>query len=189
MRFPAFINFKTLIMRLIILTGILFLLSCSKANKNDGPQERSLQITIKDYQPTSGGNHYWGVELAFNSVVTLSGSVNVEYDVYSAGILYKHYAYKIQFSLSNQTTYIYNSLQNSQISGAEIKNIKIEEFKTDGNYKISLKDPIGVAGASTASGGCGTHNGRQLYKGPDGGCYYINSSGNKTYVNRSECHC
>lgn len=36
---------------------------------------------------------------------------------------------------------------------------------------------------------CGTHNGNKLYLGPQGGCYYINSNGNKTYVDRSECHC
>ena len=36
---------------------------------------------------------------------------------------------------------------------------------------------------------CGTHNGKQLYKGPEGGCYYINSNGNKTYVESSECTC
>ena len=36
---------------------------------------------------------------------------------------------------------------------------------------------------------CGTHNGSQLYKGPEGGCYYINSNGNKTYVEASECNC
>lgn len=36
---------------------------------------------------------------------------------------------------------------------------------------------------------CGTHNGQQLYKGPEGGCYYINSNDNKTYVDRSECNC
>ncbi len=36
---------------------------------------------------------------------------------------------------------------------------------------------------------CGTHNGKQLYKGPEGGCYYMNSNGNKTYVDRSECDC
>lgn len=36
---------------------------------------------------------------------------------------------------------------------------------------------------------CGKHNGKQLYRGPDGGCYYINSNGNKTYVARSECNC
>ncbi len=37
--------------------------------------------------------------------------------------------------------------------------------------------------------GCGTHNGHTLYKGPEGGCYYYNSNGNKTYVDRSECNC
>jgi len=36
---------------------------------------------------------------------------------------------------------------------------------------------------------CGTYNGHQLYKGSQGGCYYINSSGNKTYVDRSYCDC
>lgn len=36
---------------------------------------------------------------------------------------------------------------------------------------------------------CGFHNGNQLYKGPEGGCYYYNSNGNKTYVDRSECNC
>lgn len=36
---------------------------------------------------------------------------------------------------------------------------------------------------------CGTHNGNQLRTGKKGGCYYINSNGNKTYVDRSECHC
>lgn len=36
---------------------------------------------------------------------------------------------------------------------------------------------------------CGTHNGKQLWTGPRGGCYYYNSNGNKTYVERSECDC
>lgn len=36
---------------------------------------------------------------------------------------------------------------------------------------------------------CGSHNGKQLYKGPEGGCYYYNSNDNKTYVERSECNC
>lgn len=36
---------------------------------------------------------------------------------------------------------------------------------------------------------CGTYNGKQLYRGPQGGCYYINSNGNKTYVDRSYCNC
>ena len=36
---------------------------------------------------------------------------------------------------------------------------------------------------------CGNHNGKQLYLGPDGGCYYLSSGGNKEYVERSECTC
>ena len=36
---------------------------------------------------------------------------------------------------------------------------------------------------------CGTYNGHQLYTGPKGGCYYYNSNGNKTYVDRSYCNC
>lgn len=35
-------------------------------------------------------------------------------------------------------------------------------------------------------GGC-TYNGNTLYQGRRGGCYYINSNGNKTYVDRSYC--
>jgi hypothetical protein len=36
---------------------------------------------------------------------------------------------------------------------------------------------------------CGTYNGHQLYKGSKGGCYYINSNNNKTYVDASYCNC
>jgi hypothetical protein len=34
----------------------------------------------------------------------------------------------------------------------------------------------------------GSGGGRQLHVGPRGGCYYINGSGNKTYVDRSACY-
>jgi len=43
--------------------------------------------------------------------------------------------------------------------------------------------------STDAGSSCGTYNGRSLYLGPEGGCYYINSSGNKTYVDRSNCKC
>lgn len=36
---------------------------------------------------------------------------------------------------------------------------------------------------------CGYYNGHQLYKGSNGGCYYINSNGNKTYVDNVHCDC
>lgn len=44
-----------------------------------------------------------------------------------------------------------------------------------------------VSGAEEVK--CGFHNGNQLWKGPQGGCYYYNDNGNKTYVERSECNC
>lgn len=37
---------------------------------------------------------------------------------------------------------------------------------------------------------CGTYkSGQSLRKGPEGGCYYINSNGNKTYVEKEACKC
>lgn len=36
---------------------------------------------------------------------------------------------------------------------------------------------------------CGSYNGKTLYQGPKGGCYYYNSNGNKEYVARSLCNC
>ncbi len=44
--------------------------------------------------------------------------------------------------------------------------------------------------ASTGDKPCGYHaGGAQLYLGPQGGCYYINSNNNKTYVDRADCKC
>lgn len=37
-------------------------------------------------------------------------------------------------------------------------------------------------------GSRGSSGGRTYIRGPRGGCYYINSSGNKTYVDRSLCN-
>lgn len=36
---------------------------------------------------------------------------------------------------------------------------------------------------------CSVYNGNALYVGKSGGCYYINSSGKKTYVDREHCNC
>jgi hypothetical protein len=37
---------------------------------------------------------------------------------------------------------------------------------------------------------CGTYkSGQKLFTGPEGGCYYYNSNGNKTYVERAACNC
>jgi len=57
------------------------------------------------------------------------------------------------------------------------------------NYDlISIPNSNG-ANSSSSYSNCGTYNGNKLYRGPKGGCYYINSNGNKTYVDRSFCKC
>ncbi len=58
------------------------------------------------------------------------------------------------------------------------KNSKGEYYYYKNSTRISIKEWE-----------CGTHNGKILYTGPRGGCYYKNSNGNKTYVDRSECNC
>lgn len=50
-------------------------------------------------------------------------------------------------------------------------------------------EPLTAIGSGSAGGGSRrSGGGRQLHVGPRGGCYYINGSGNKTYVDRSECY-
>ena len=56
----------------------------------------------------------------------------------------------------------------------------IEEYSSDYNELIE---------SGIEEWECGTYNGNVLYTGPRGGCYYKNSNGNKTYVDRSECKC
>lgn len=44
-------------------------------------------------------------------------------------------------------------------------------------------------GSDVSNSYCGSYNGHSLYKGKQGGCYYKNSSGNKTYVDKKYCAC
>lgn len=49
-------------------------------------------------------------------------------------------------------------------------------------------EPLLSSPSGSSSQGPRRSGGRQLHVGPRGGCYYINRNGNKTYVDRSECH-
>lgn len=55
--------------------------------------------------------------------------------------------------------------------------------------KIILLLIIGgiAAACDGGSGGC-SYSGHTLHVGDQGGCYYINSSSNKVYVDKSHCH-
>ncbi len=45
---------------------------------------------------------------------------------------------------------------------------------------------ISCSGGGSDSEGC-SYNGNTLYVGEKGGCYYLNSSGNKEYVDKKYC--
>ncbi len=62
---------------------------------------------------------------------------------------------------------------------------KTAPLETDPTPSGSATDTPG----NSITVGCGLYNGKQLYKGPSGGCYYINSSGKKTYVAKNKCSC
>lgn len=69
-------------------------------------------------------------------------------------------------------------------------NSLVESGQSIGSYSISHRaSDSGSGNPGGSSNGCGTYNGRSLIIGPKGGCYYINSNGNKTYVDRSYCKC
>ena len=54
---------------------------------------------------------------------------------------------------------------------------------------LVLSGPLNSCGPAAADKACGTLNGKSLYLGPKGGCYYLNPSGNKEYVSRGMCNC
>lgn len=56
-------------------------------------------------------------------------------------------------------------------------------------FVLAAVAALGCSGDDDGGGGCGSHNGRALHRGPEGGCYYYNSSNNQVYVDRSECKC
>lgn len=53
--------------------------------------------------------------------------------------------------------------------------------------EATTDDPTSPGSITTGSDDRCYHNGNRLHEGPQGGCYYINSNGNKTYVDRAEC--
>lgn len=59
-------------------------------------------------------------------------------------------------------------------------------------FLYSIVSPA-LYSCNTEADDCGTRTvsgvSRSLNRGPEGGCYYVNSNGNKSYVDRSDCSC
>lgn len=54
---------------------------------------------------------------------------------------------------------------------------------------VGFPETVTLVMDSMPCGRYGPENRYQLYRGPKGGCYYINSNGNKSYIDRSDCNC
>ncbi|MDJ1483487.1 PKD domain-containing protein [Cytophagaceae bacterium YF14B1] len=89
-------------------------------------------------------------------------------------------------SVEKDPTHVYNKSGQYIVSLIAIRGNKKSNPYTSSSFKFTGTT---TPPTTNPSSGCGTHNGKPLYKGPQGGCYYINSNGNKTYVDRSECKC
>lgn len=71
---------------------------------------------------------------------------------------------------------------NNSLFTKEEKVIEVPITKAKKGKKVKT-----VEYESEASGGGCSYNGHTLIVGRRGGCYYINSNGNKTYVDRGNC--
>jgi len=95
---------------------------------------------------------------------------------------YKRSFYKIKSKIGNG--YVAESWL------ADYPRAKAYKDYKGGNTSLSIPSAIGINKVSKEStiGPGKSKTGRSYIRGPRGGCYYINSNGNKTYVARSLCN-
>lgn len=89
------------------------------------------------------------------------------------------------FSSPLDTSVVINKSTNYSTANKKkrIKNVKTKNSSSVGNYNSSQKKYKNKKRKSSRNS-----YGRVYIRGPRGGCYYINSNGNKTYVDRSLCN-
>jgi len=174
-------NLMKKLLTLLLLCVALY--SCKKKDKTN-PEEDDDRITF-DVQCTGCSVTYTdpdGVERTKNDVQNFvridypkarNITINVTYNSFF------NFIFKV-----NGLTVLTRPYNKSAIFIYEYK----DRTLYDGSAKYQFSNPS--SGPSNGgSSGCGSHNGKPLHIGSKGGCYYINSNGNKTYVDRSECKC
>ena len=83
----------------------------------------------------------------------------------------------------NSTTYSWSADNtNSIVITLVFNNNTVQTRSQTGLASQSSGGTTGGSGTTTGGGCPSTHNGRTVYTGPRGGCYYINSNGNKVYI-------
>jgi DNA/RNA endonuclease G (NUC1) len=96
----------------------------------------------------------------------------------------------ITLLIPNRDASNYRPLDEFVVSLNELEKLLNYDFLPD-NYGVEeLKEKkYNFKGEVRASPPCGRYNQNDTYKGSQGGCYYLNKSGNKVYVDKEYCNC
>lgn len=174
---------------------LLFSIACmllhSGCGKSDNKPEASTTILLQNdfslpVQNVLIGYKSGGAIKLYINLGSFDKSANREVDFNQPGITEVFIFYDIMRNGVLYTEMVVTPFHLARSSKNTISISNLSQVKAVG--KTSSEYP----GSNPAGGtirNCGTHNGKQLYKGSDGGCYYINSNGNRSYVGRSECNC
>lgn len=133
---------------------LLAMVGCKKSSDPQAPQTNEA-VTIDNYNRVTAG-------MTTNQVVAILGTATT----------------------TSSTTHSWSFDDTNSIVIYVVFSNNIVQSKS----QLGLASPTtgsGSGGSSggTTTGGCpATHNGHTVYTGPRGGCYYINSKGNKTYI-------
>lgn len=144
-----------------------------------------------------------GVELAIpgtDELLDLGGIIRLQPSIAIAGINYKRHPFLFVVDLgqlgvrlaNTKTIYIaiiFGQAESNLVYLRIYKDKELVKSQQSAQPFQTSYTPTTKTKPKDSTKGCGQYNGRSLNIGPRGGCYYINSNGNKTYVDRSYCKC
>jgi hypothetical protein len=138
---------------------LLAMVGCKKSSDPQAPQTNEA-VTIDNYNRiTAGMNTNQVVAILGTSTTTSATTHSWSYDDTNSIVIY------VVFS---------NNLVQSK------SQVGLASPTTGGGNGGTTP---GAGSGGTTTGGCpSTYNGHTVHTGPRGGCYYINSKGNKTYI-------
>lgn len=136
---------------------IVLLLAMIGCKKSSDPQASPTNqaVTIENYNRITVG-------MTTNQVVTILGNATA----------------------TSSTTHSWSADEtNSIVIYVVFSNNLVQSKSQTGLASPATGGGSGGGSGGTTTGGCpATYNGHTVYTGPRGGCYYINSKGNKTYI-------
>lgn len=152
--------------KLIALSILILMIGCKKKEQ---PKEETPQFEIT----------CTGCTINFSDD---NGSISTESNI--NGSFTKKYKNSVNFQISI-------SVKTSVTLRITHENYTFSKPYDKDVYVMYDKNSKSVNDGSSNSGssGCGLYNGHSLYLGPQGGCYYLTSGGNKSYIDRSYCKC